>query len=30
VIVSLKRESPEIRSYRIVGGAVSEEQLAVV
>jgi proteasome lid subunit RPN8/RPN11 len=30
VIVSLKRESPEIRSYRIVGGAISEEQLAVV
>jgi proteasome lid subunit RPN8/RPN11 len=29
VIVSLKRESPEIRSYRIVGGVVEEEVIAV-
>ena len=30
VIVGLKREAPETRSYRIVDGAVSEEQIAVV
>jgi proteasome lid subunit RPN8/RPN11 len=29
VIVSLKREAPEVRSYRIVDGAVSEERIAV-
>lgn len=29
VIVSLKRESPEIRSYRIVDGAVTEQQIVV-
>ena len=29
VIVSLKRESPETRSYRIVDGAISEERVAV-
>jgi [CysO sulfur-carrier protein]-S-L-cysteine hydrolase len=27
VIVSLKRESPEVRSYRIVDGSISEEPL---
>ena len=30
VIVSLKREAPEMRSYRIVDGAIVEERLAVV
>ena len=30
VIVGLKRESPEIRSYRIVDGAVTEEPITVV
>ena len=30
VIVGLKRESPEIRSYRIVDGLVTEEPLVVV
>jgi proteasome lid subunit RPN8/RPN11 len=30
VIVSLKRESPEVRSYRIVDGAVSEQPITVV
>jgi [CysO sulfur-carrier protein]-S-L-cysteine hydrolase len=30
VIVSLKREAPETRSYRIVDGAVSEESVALV
>lgn len=30
VIVSLKRESPEIRSYRIVDGTVTEEPLRVM
>jgi proteasome lid subunit RPN8/RPN11 len=30
VIVGLKRESPEIRSYRIVDGVVSEEAVTVV
>ena len=30
VIVSLKREAPETRSYRIVDGAISEEPVAVV
>jgi proteasome lid subunit RPN8/RPN11 len=29
VIVSLKRDAPETRSYRIVGEAVNEEQVAV-
>ena len=29
VIVSLKRESPETRSYRIVDGVISEERIAV-
>jgi [CysO sulfur-carrier protein]-S-L-cysteine hydrolase len=27
VIVSLKREAPEVRSYRIVGGEISEEPI---
>jgi proteasome lid subunit RPN8/RPN11 len=30
VIVSLKREAPETRSYRIVDGAIAEEPVAVV
>jgi proteasome lid subunit RPN8/RPN11 len=30
VIVSLKREAPEIRSYRIVDGVISEEPVAIV
>jgi [CysO sulfur-carrier protein]-S-L-cysteine hydrolase len=29
VIVSLKREAPETRSYRIIAGTVSEERVAV-
>lgn len=29
VIVSLKREAPETRSYRIVGEAITEEPVAV-
>ncbi len=29
VIVSLKRESPEIRSYRILEGAVTEEVIRI-
>ena len=29
VIVSLKREAPETRSYRIVDGTVTEERIAV-
>jgi proteasome lid subunit RPN8/RPN11 len=29
VIVSLKREAPETRSYRIAGGEISEESVAV-
>jgi proteasome lid subunit RPN8/RPN11 len=29
VIVSLKRESPESRSYRLVDGTISEEPIAV-
>ncbi len=29
VIVSLKRESPETRSYRIAGGVITEERVAV-
>jgi hypothetical protein len=29
VIVSLKRESPETRSYRIVDGTIAEEPVAV-
>ncbi len=30
VIVSLKREAPEIRSYRIVDGIITEEPVAIV
>jgi proteasome lid subunit RPN8/RPN11 len=30
VIVSLKREAPELRSYRIAGGAITEEPVDVV
>ena len=30
VIVSLKREAPELRSYRIVGGDVTEEPIELV
>ena len=30
VIVSLKRESPEVRSYRIVDGVVTEQPITVV
>ena len=30
VIVSLKRESPEVRSYRIADGSVSEHPITVV
>jgi proteasome lid subunit RPN8/RPN11 len=30
VIVSLKREAPECRSYRIADGAIAEEPVAVV
>jgi proteasome lid subunit RPN8/RPN11 len=30
VIVSLKRESPEVRTYRIVGGEVVEHEIDVV
>ncbi len=30
VIVSLKRDSPEVRSYRIVDGAITEEPIAIV
>ena len=29
VIVSLKREAPELRSYRIVDGAIAEEPVTV-
>ncbi len=29
VIVSLKRESPEVRSYLLVDGVITEEQIAV-
>jgi [CysO sulfur-carrier protein]-S-L-cysteine hydrolase len=29
VIVSLKRDAPETRSYRLVDGAISEERVAV-
>ena len=29
LIVSLKREAPELRSYRIVDGAITEEPLAI-
>ncbi len=29
IIVSLKREAPEARSYRLVNGTISEEPLAV-
>ena len=28
VIVGLKREAPEVRSYRIVDGTISEEPVA--
>ncbi|HSL74945.1 MAG TPA: M67 family metallopeptidase [Ilumatobacteraceae bacterium] len=30
VIISLKREAPEIRSYRIVDGTITEEPVAIV
>jgi [CysO sulfur-carrier protein]-S-L-cysteine hydrolase len=30
VIVSLRAEAPVVRSYRIVGGAVAEEPIAVL
>lgn len=30
VIVSLKREAPEVRSYRIVDGTITEEPIVVV
>lgn len=30
VIVGLKREAPEVRSYRIVDGVVTEEPIAIV
>ena len=30
VIVSLKREAPEVRSYRIVDGEITEERVAIV
>jgi proteasome lid subunit RPN8/RPN11 len=30
VIVSLKREAPEARSYRLVDGAISEERVGVI
>ena len=30
VIVSLKREAPELRSYRIVDGTITEESVGVV
>ena len=30
VIVSLKREAPEVRSYRIVDGMITEEPIVVV
>lgn len=30
VIISLKREAPEVRSYRIVDGEIRSEQVAVV
>jgi proteasome lid subunit RPN8/RPN11 len=30
VIISLKREAPEVRSYRIVGGTISEEPVTIV
>jgi proteasome lid subunit RPN8/RPN11 len=30
VIVSLKREAPEVRSYRVVDGDIRSEQLVVV
>jgi proteasome lid subunit RPN8/RPN11 len=29
VIVSLKREAPELRSYRIVDGSIHEEQISI-
>ena len=30
VIVSLKRETPELRSYRIVDGEITEEPVVIV
>jgi hypothetical protein len=30
VIVSLKREAPELRSYRISGGEIGEEPVELV
>ncbi len=30
VIISLKREAPEARSYRIVDGTITEEPIAIV
>ena len=30
LIVSLKREAPETRSYRIVSGTISEETISIV
>lgn len=30
VIVSLKRELPEVRSYHIVGGDITEEQISII
>ena len=30
VIISLKREGPEVRSYRIVAGDISSERIAIV
>ncbi|NND75944.1 MAG: M67 family metallopeptidase [Ilumatobacter sp.] len=30
VIIGLKREAPEVRSYRIVDGAIREEQLVII
>ena len=30
VIVSLKREAPEVRSYRILDGTIAEEPVAIV
>jgi len=30
VIISLKREAPEVRSYRIIDGLITEEPIAIV
>ena len=30
VIISLKREAPEVRSYRIVDGQITEEPIAII